>query len=324
MPILKTKSGMNIFVPDEILKEIFILSIDYISLPSVRDSIELIRTICKHWRVTVNQILRRISSVFGLDIENPVIYTKIPHRTILSIIWREHLLFFANGLYIDILTEECYTISKHHMSTANYFAYFERDILHLYHKSLNNPFMACSFASILNSAYVNASLCNIYETQMGIVLDLWCTNAHNRFIVIKFVEGQLKQFTDADMFEITDDTYFQMLFGCNLTAYTLHKFVMTRDRLVCSLDKQTDLYNVALTKCRDVISFSHGHSSTLYLMNIKTNEILGQSGGLLYAEDSILRSNAIYHVPSGTWIMLKNVQSVSFYRDGQHYYVIHY
>lgn len=63
-------------LPSEILKEIFLFSIDYSTINNIKESMRKLVT-CNRWRTLIKGLLPRISSIFGVDIMNPVRMVRI-------------------------------------------------------------------------------------------------------------------------------------------------------------------------------------------------------------------------------------------------------
>lgn len=80
------------YQPDEILEKIFILSIDYRNLGTMRASVAALR-ISKRWKRIIDRALHTISEIGDIDIKTPVIFERREHNSY----WGDHPIFYYDN-----------------------------------------------------------------------------------------------------------------------------------------------------------------------------------------------------------------------------------
>lgn len=295
-------------LPQEIVQEIIVFSVDYQSFTSIRNSLSCLRCISKKWRAMIEAVIPKISQLVQIDIEIPVEYLTVD----------SHSHFWRASVYMP---------APNQMMTSNYFMIFDARFIKIYHKSLANQPQLYHAMSILTSS----SIRSFNETTVGLMLGLRSSTDHSFVVLPPPKTGETVELRTENIFTVHSSDDIDVLYHCLLITDSVGK--------IRAIEHMT-MKQLLMPDWTDFRIINHCHYSLLWLdfncnsaphlYDIIAKVPLMRGKADIHArnnftDDAVLINGFIYHLPSNNTVIHKYINPyklLSLYKDDNRYKAI--
>lgn len=322
-------------IPNEILREILLLCVDYSSFSAARASVSILRSVSRLWHTVATSIIAYVSQILTIDLMTPL--TLIPfNRSLKSFptnyyFWRDYCTECTNFPFYDfrsIISGKIYTdlITR---TECDYLVVLRHNTIDLYHKTLDKSIGSydVSFLGPLFSVGI------LRSTSLGVLISFWCSISQ----CLVLLPSHSAVITEKNVIYSTIE---------NIKA--LHERRLTARGMIISIAGDWMTYecsnmyyyeNIVTHRQYDAViidtlmyggCYLHMNEERLYdLYSIETNEcIFGNAKTIndFRIDDVLVADNLIYHLRSRSIIATIPTAAqciLSLYKDGLRYYLIY-